>query len=1000
MGNGQSTSSGTKVLAKVARGDARAAQQVEEARAGYFHTSKGRRAALAVAAERGNCQLLASVYESAEQAKGSWQTRQDLLNAPGSKGQTLLMTSCFKGHLECVTYLLSKGADVMATNPKGETCLHIAAKNSHSSCAVRLLNSRINRPGAATRLADLVFTEGLEEVKYVDLHNSAGMTALHAAALAGSAATVQALVANGASVDAQITGSNLTPWLSRGSTALHIAAARGFHAVVDVLLGAQTPESGLDLRRVRNQRGLKPFQLARANGHSTIARQLCDTRSSQARRPRRRRNAGGGGVTPAKATTPEALLTMLIQRAKLLLTLKAMSSAPTKGVPGTMNLMAICTNGQAQESRVEQAAAEVLECSEAWRKGSSTAKPAGSILKLLTALDELPAAAMLNNAHALESNADKGRSNSSYASAAMVQAALNAMASSASADPMEASSTSLTPTTPLAAAVILQAALRSLAGSKKSSSSGGHSRRSRQSASHEGHTSSAATAPTSRTNLEPNRAAAGVGPVTPARGAADPAPSANSRRSRSFRHGFSGEDEPHIERKASPAHQLRASSSFRQPHSRSGSTGTGGTPRTPRTPPSNAPTAPPSPAQQSPFSREQTTAVPDRLQPQSVPATPEPAAVFGGNLTDLGRKMGTSPHMQAHGAGNNLAGVPSPSPPWQSGPQPESFVPVYSKQRAPAPKSKLFGLPSAEDIDALCDMDNPSHLSSSADATAQLHHNPAFETAPIMAPILTSGAGDYDDGADRPSSSGLLNTYSNGAYAPQYSSSSTFRPAPITHSRPNPVSTRQDAAEASNAYAHSLRLQSECDSSAYDEGSSSMLIHSNSNEEQNMHDLLEEDTDDIFYTQHGGHPDDMHNTQAEQLNTLELHGILGQHGYKLPELAGEQEEEEEESDGEAEGDDDADGDEDLDDDNELDDEDDEGSEKNLFKTMPARRKGEGEEDEGLCSICMDRPLEAQISGCDHQMCLQCAYQMCARGLASPLCPFCRGPINTFQPVQK
>ena len=133
----------------------------------------------------------------------------------------------------------------MATNPKGETCLHIAAKNSHSSCAVRLLNSRINRPGAATRLADLVFSEGLEQVKYVDLHNAAGMTALHAAALAGSAATVQALVANGASVDAQITGSNLTPWLSRGSTALHIAAARGFHAVVDVLLGAQTPESGI-----------------------------------------------------------------------------------------------------------------------------------------------------------------------------------------------------------------------------------------------------------------------------------------------------------------------------------------------------------------------------------------------------------------------------------------------------------------------------------------------------------------------------------------------------------------------------------------------------------------------------------------------------------------------------------------------------------------------------------------------------------------------------------
>lgn len=84
--------------------------------------------------------------------------------------------------------------------------------------------------------------------------------------------------------------------------------------------------AGLNLRRMRNHRGLKPFQLARANGHSSIARQLCDTRSTRARRDRRRRNAergggpgggaGGGGGVGRSTMTPEALLTMLIQVAQ------------------------------------------------------------------------------------------------------------------------------------------------------------------------------------------------------------------------------------------------------------------------------------------------------------------------------------------------------------------------------------------------------------------------------------------------------------------------------------------------------------------------------------------------------------------------------------------------------------------------------------------------------------------------------------------------------------
>ena len=33
----------------------------------------------------------------------------------------------------------------------------------------------------------------------------------------------------------------------------------------------------------------------------------------------------------------------------------------------------------------------------------------------------------------------------------------------------------------------------------------------------------------------------------------------------------------------------------------------------------------------------------------------------------------------------------------------------------------------------------------------------------------------------------------------------------------------------------------------------------------------------------------------------------------------------------------------------------------------ARHKALSDEEEGLCSICMDRPLEAQIAGCEHQV---------------------------------
>ena len=80
------------------------------------------------------------------------------------------------------------------------------------------------------------------EAKYAAA--GAGMTALHLATVKGSAAAVSALLRQGASADAQITGTSVTPWLAQGSTALHIAAARGYIGCVSILLEYQSTIPG------------------------------------------------------------------------------------------------------------------------------------------------------------------------------------------------------------------------------------------------------------------------------------------------------------------------------------------------------------------------------------------------------------------------------------------------------------------------------------------------------------------------------------------------------------------------------------------------------------------------------------------------------------------------------------------------------------------------------------------------------------------------------------
>ena len=49
---------------------------------------------------------------------------------------------------------------------------------------------------------------------------------------------------------------------------------------------------------------------------------------------------------------------------------------------------------------------------------------------------------------------------------------------------------------------------------------------------------------------------------------------------------------------------------------------------------------------------------------------------------------------------------------------------------------------------------------------------------------------------------------------------------------------------------------------------------------------------------------------------------------------------------------------------------------------------------------MDAGLEVAVVVCGHALCGRCAYQLCARGLTAPACPFCRGTIRSFNAAPK
>ncbi|XP_060767691.1 uveal autoantigen with coiled-coil domains and ankyrin repeats protein isoform X2 [Neoarius graeffei] len=122
------------------------------------------------AVERGEVDKVSAVLSK----KGIIPTKLDV------EGRSAFHLAATRGHLECLSVILSHGVDVTASDATGKNALHLAARNGQSLCVQKLLQH--NCP-----------------VGNVDLQ---GKTALHDAVMAGCSSSVKLLCDNGASVNA------------------------------------------------------------------------------------------------------------------------------------------------------------------------------------------------------------------------------------------------------------------------------------------------------------------------------------------------------------------------------------------------------------------------------------------------------------------------------------------------------------------------------------------------------------------------------------------------------------------------------------------------------------------------------------------------------------------------------------------------------------------------------------------------------------------------------
>lgn len=215
------------------------------------------------------------------------------VKAKANSGVTPLHSAAYKGNKEVTEILLAKGADANAKSNDGYTPLYYAANRLTAKVLLAGgadTNARANDRSTPLHLAaaagrkdvvelllvtgadanavnnarltplDLARSKGRDDtVQLLESREKYGATPLHLAAHDGNKEAVEALIAEGADVNAQT---------KNGSTALHLAAAEGRNDVAVFLL-----RKGADVNAV-NSEGFTPIDLARAKDHLETAQLL------------------------------------------------------------------------------------------------------------------------------------------------------------------------------------------------------------------------------------------------------------------------------------------------------------------------------------------------------------------------------------------------------------------------------------------------------------------------------------------------------------------------------------------------------------------------------------------------------------------------------------------------------------------------------------------------------------------------------------------------------